>query len=116
MIRGQEGKRIKVLSSGNETLDMSAISPDHAVAVDSLLAKKVEILRGANTLLYSSGNAAGVVNVVDNKIPTAEVVGVEGEVGLRTGSADNERLVNVALDVGLSKHFALHLEGLHKSR
>lgn len=65
-------------------------------------------------MLYSSGNAAGVVNVVDNKIPTAEVVGVEGEVGLRTGSADNERLVNVALDVGLSKHFALHLEGLHK--
>lgn len=52
--------------------------------------------------------------MVDNKIPTAEVVGVEGEVGLRTGSADNERLVNVALDVGLSKHFALHLEGLHK--
>ncbi|HDR0730176.1 TPA: TonB-dependent receptor [Pasteurella multocida] len=114
VIRGQEGKRIKVLSSGNETLDMSAMSPDHAVAVDSLLAKKVEILRGANTLLYSSGNAAGVVNVVDNKIPTAEVVGVEGEVGLRTGSADDERLVNVALDVGLSKHFALHLEGLHK--
>ncbi|EJS89066.1 hypothetical protein AAUPMC_11566, partial [Pasteurella multocida subsp. multocida str. Anand1_cattle] len=28
MIRGQEGKRIKVLSSGNETLDMSAMSPD----------------------------------------------------------------------------------------
>lgn len=42
MIRGQEGKRIKVLSSGNETLDMSAMSPDHAVAVDSLLAKKLK--------------------------------------------------------------------------
>lgn len=114
VIRGQEGKRIKLLNSGTETLDMSSMSPDHAVTVDSLLAKKIEILRGVNTLLYSSGNAAGAVNVVDNKIPTTEIVGVEGEVGLRTGSVDNERLVNAAFDVGLSKHFALHLEGLYK--
>lgn len=114
VIRGQEGKRIKVLNSGNETLDMSVMSPDHAVTVDSLLAKQVEILRGANTLLYSSGNAAGVVNVVDNKIPTTEVVGVEGEVGVRTGSADKERLVNVSLDVGLSKSVVAHFEGLYK--
>lgn len=114
IIRGQEGKRIKILHSGNETLDMSAMSPDHAVTVDSLLAQQVEILRGANTLLYSSGNAAGVVNVVDSKIPTSAVDGVQGEIGTRFGSVDNERVVNVALDVGLGKHFVAHAEGLFK--
>lgn len=114
VIRGQEGKRIKILTSGSETLDMSAMSPDHAVAVDSLLSEQVELLRGTNTLLYSSGNAAGVVNIVDNKIPTAAVEGVQGEIGLRTGSVDKERLANVALDIGLGKNVVAHLEGLHK--
>lgn len=55
IIRGQEGKRIKILSNGSEVLDMSAMSPDHAVAVDSVLAGQVEIVRGVTPLLYSSG-------------------------------------------------------------
>ncbi|MDO4697469.1 MAG: TonB-dependent receptor [Pasteurellaceae bacterium] len=114
VIRGQEGKRIKILNSGSETLDMSTMSPDHAVTVDSLLAKQVEILRGANTLLYSSGNAAGVVNVVDSKIPTTPLEGIQGEVGMRVASVDKERLMNVALDVGLNQNMVAHFEGLFK--
>ncbi|WP_418604797.1 TonB-dependent receptor plug domain-containing protein [Kingella kingae] len=69
IIRGQEGKRIRVLHNHAETGDMSNMSPDHAVMVDSILAKQIEVLRGTPTLLYSSGNSAGVVNVIDNKIP-----------------------------------------------
>lgn len=39
IIRGQEGVRIKILQNGLDVVDMSAISPDHAVAADSLLAE-----------------------------------------------------------------------------
>lgn len=117
VIRGQEGKRIKILHNNGETLDMSAMSPDHAVTVDSVLAKQVEVLRGANTLLYSSGNSAGVVNVVDNKIPTRQPENEakrEGEIGVRFNSADKERLITASVTQGIGQHFAVHAEGLYR--
>lgn len=51
IIRGQEGVRIKILQNGSDVVDMSTISPDHAIAADSLLAQQVEIVRGTSTLL-----------------------------------------------------------------
>ncbi|WP_053091249.1 TonB-dependent receptor plug domain-containing protein [Neisseria bacilliformis] len=69
VIRGQEGVRVKMLQNGSDVVDMSAISPDHAVASDTLLAKQVEIVRGTPTLLYSSASPAGVVNITDSRIP-----------------------------------------------
>lgn len=75
---------------------MSGMSPDHAVTVDALLAKRIEILRGPTTLLYSAGNTAGVINVVDNKIPTAiPEKGYEGQFGVRFGSASKECRLNL---------------------
>ena len=41
IIRGQEGKRLKILQNGSEVVDMSGLSPDHAIAVDTTLAKQV---------------------------------------------------------------------------
>lgn len=68
VIRGQSGERIRVLSNGLDALDASALSEDHAASVDSMLAEHVEIIRGPATLLYGSGAAGGLVNVVDNRI------------------------------------------------
>ena len=56
VIRGQTGRRIKVLNHHGETGDMADFSPDHALMVDTALSQQVEILRGPVTLLYSSGN------------------------------------------------------------
>lgn len=42
---------------------LSIISPDHAVATETLNASRIEILRGPSTLLYGSGVSGGVVNV-----------------------------------------------------
>ena len=114
VIRGQEGKRIKILNSGGETLDMSSMSPDHAVTVDSLLASQVEVLRGASTLLYSSGNSAGVVNVVDNKIPNTMPDGTTGDVAVRLNSADKERLTSFAINTGVGQNIAISAQGLYK--
>ncbi len=93
MIRGQDGPRVKVLEHASETADVSTLSPDHAVTVDPILAKQVEVIRGPSTLLYSAGTVGGLVNVTDQKIPTQmPEKGYEGQVGLRYNSGSDEKL------------------------
>ena len=67
VIRGQFGERVRVLTNGLDSLDASAFSEDHQVTVESLLAKRIEIVRGPAALLYGSGAAGGLVNVVDTR-------------------------------------------------
>ena len=67
VIRGQFGERVRVLTNGLDSLDASAFSEDHQVTVESLLAQRIEIIKGPATLLYGSGAAGGVVNVVDSR-------------------------------------------------
>lgn len=72
VIRGQDGPRVKVLQHASETADVSTLSPDHAVTVDPILAKQVEVIRGPSTLLYGAGTVGGLVNVTDqNSDPDA---------------------------------------------
>jgi outer membrane cobalamin receptor len=54
---------VSVLENGLDTLDASALSPDHAVAADPLSLRRVEILRGPATLLYGSGAIGGVIQI-----------------------------------------------------
>ncbi len=68
VIRGQFGERVRVLVNGLDSLDASALSEDHQVAVEGLLADRIEVIRGPATLLYGSGAAGGIVNVVDTRI------------------------------------------------
>ena len=70
IIRGLDGPRVRVLENGVGTLDISSVSPDHAVTAESLNASQIEILRGPATLLYGSGASGGVVNVVNGRIPS----------------------------------------------
>lgn len=70
VIRGMSGARVKVLQDGIDSLDASAVSPDHSINVDTFGAQKVEVLRGPATLMYGSGAFGGVVNVVDSRVPT----------------------------------------------
>lgn len=115
VIRGQEGHRIKVLNNSAEMGDMSSMSPDHAMMVDSLLAKRIEIVRGTPTLLYSSGNVAGIVNVVDEKIPTEiPKKGYSGSVNVRYGSNNHEKLISSGVTLGMEHNLALRLEGLSR--
>ena len=70
VVRGMSGARVKVLQDGIDTLDASSVSPDHGVNADTHSATKIEVLRGPATLMYGSGAFGGVVNVVDERIPT----------------------------------------------
>ncbi len=112
VIRGQDGARVKVLQHASETADVSTLSPDHAVTVDPILAKQVEIIRGPSTLLYSAGTVGGLVNVTDNKIPTQmPEKGYEGQVGLRYNSGSDEKLASAGITAAVGENFALRVEG-----
>ena len=112
VIRGQDGPRVKVLQHASETADVSTLSPDHAVTVDPILAKQVEIIRGPSTLLYSAGTVGGLVNVTDNKIPTQmPEKGIEGQVGIRYNSGSDEKLASAGATVALGNQVALRVEG-----
>ncbi|MFH7765852.1 zinc piracy TonB-dependent receptor ZnuD [Acinetobacter sp. BSP-28] len=112
VIRGQDGPRVKVLQHASETADVSTLSPDHAVTVDPILAKQVEIIRGPSTLLYSTGTVGGLVNVTDNKIPTQmPEKGYEGQVGLRYNTGSDEKLASAGVTAAVGENFALRVEG-----
>lgn len=112
VIRGQEGVRVKILQNGLDAIDMSTLSPDHAVGVDTLLADRVELIRGASTLLYSTASSAGVINVVDGRIPTEVPEDYNGEAALRFNENNDERVATAGVTFGLTDRVALRVEGL----
>ncbi|MEX2496034.1 MAG: TonB-dependent receptor [Woeseia sp.] len=110
VIRGQYGERILVLSNGLDALDASALSEDHQVSVEGILAERVEIVRGPATLLYGSGAAGGIVNVVDNRIiDTPLTEPFSGAIALGADSAVGKRGAAGRVAFG-SESFGLHLD------
>ncbi|MCK0537445.1 TonB-dependent receptor domain-containing protein [Alcanivorax quisquiliarum] len=112
VIRGQTAPRVSVLSDGASLLDASAISPDHAVTAEPLLIRRVEVLRGPAALLYGGGAIGGVVNLLDDKIPThMPHAGAEGFVAVRGNTVANERAGAAGLTLQASEHLAVRVEG-----
>jgi len=91
IIRGQDSSRVRVLESGLSMGDLSVISPDHAVAADTLSVSHIEILRGPATLLYGSGFSNGLVNMVTDRIPDRLFKSTQGQFEGRFNSALEER-------------------------
>lgn len=100
VIRGLGGPRVGVTSNGLDLLDASSLSPDHAVAVDPLQATQIEVLRGPATLLYGGGAIGGLVNVVDERIPTTRLSGISGQAIVAGDTASDERLGSAQLRGG----------------
>lgn len=102
VIRGQFGERVRVLTNGLDALDASALSEDHAIGIDSILADRIEVIRGPSTLLYGSGASGGIVNVVDNRIHEGSpLLGFSGAAALGTDSAVGRESAAVSFDYGV---------------
>ena len=110
IIRGLEGPRVKILQNGLSVADVSSLSNDHAVATESSTAQQIEILRGPSALLYGSGAIGGLVNVIDNRIPTSLNKQISGEAELRYGTVNKEKSASAALD-GSGGEIAWHFDG-----
>ncbi len=108
IIRGLGADRIRILQEGIGTGDASNVSPDHAVSIDPASAEQIEIVRGPATLLYGSNAVGGVVNVIDQRIPSRVPASlITGNVDLRASSVAGERTGSFNL-LGGQDRFAWH--------
>ena len=89
IIRGLGEDRVRVLQNGIGAIDASTASPDHAVTSDGLDAERIEVLRGAAALAYGGNAIGGVVNVIDQSIPTRAHEGLSFEGLAAYSSVDN---------------------------
>jgi iron complex outermembrane receptor protein len=110
VLRGLSGERLLILTDGIGSLDVSASSSDHAVAIDPLTAQSIDVLHGPAALLYGSSAIGGVVNVVDSRIPRREPDGPALQALAGYATAADEVLANAGLDVPLGEHFVAHAD------
>jgi iron complex outermembrane receptor protein len=99
-VRGLAGPRVLVLTNGVGMIDASTLSPDHQVAVDPAEAQRIEVLRGPSALLYGGSAIGGVVNILDERVPTSPATGVDGRVSAQLSSVDDGRQGSVQLKFG----------------
>jgi len=78
VLRGLSGDRLMVVEDGRKTGDLSATSADHAVAIEPLTAERVELIRGPESYIYTSGALGGIVNVKRNQIIRLKIHRVQG--------------------------------------
>lgn len=69
VIKGLSGSHVTLTEDGSFCGDMSATSPDHAVASEVLTAHKLRITRGPQILAQSFAAAGGVIHVKHQDIP-----------------------------------------------
>lgn len=115
VIRGHEGKRVRILQHGLGSADDSDTSPDHALALDPLLIEKITILRGPAALSFGGGAIGGVVDVQTRHIPLRlPDDGFEQVLDLRYGTTASELSTLYSFTVQPMKEMALRFNFHHR--
>ncbi|WP_022683803.1 TonB-dependent receptor domain-containing protein [Sphingobium bisphenolivorans] len=112
VLRGFQGERVRILTDGIGSFDVSNTSVDHAVAINPLTADRIEVLRGPAALLYGSSAIGGVVNVIDSRIPRRvpdEPVHIDGIATY--GSAADERTASGEIEAPIGGKVVVHFDG-----
>lgn len=118
VIRGLDGDRIRVLSNGGGSQDVSSLSYDHAVTIEPMLVDRIEVLRGPAALQYGGSAVGGVVNVIDSRIQRDPLFGANGgisgqaDAGAATGN--HEQSGAVRLDGG-TERYTLHVDAMSRN-
>lgn len=108
VIRGLSGPRVLITQNGLDVSDVSRVGPDHSVASEVSTAQQVEVLRGPATLFYGSGAIGGVVNVVDQRVPSEN--DTRGEFLLSRESVNKQHLASFNVTSGFD-NFAVYADG-----
>ena len=87
------------------------LAPDHAVASEVSTAKQIEVLRGPATLFFGSGAIGGVVNVVDQRVPTSTET--RGEFVLETQTVNDQKLGTFNVTTGVD-NMAFYADGFYR--
>jgi iron complex outermembrane recepter protein len=115
IIRGMDSSRVKLVENGLGSSDVSDIGPDHGVPIDPLSTQSIEVVRGAATLRYGSQAIGGVVNVLNERVPTAlpdKPFALEATAAY--GSVANSGDGSVLADGTIGK-FALHADAFYRN-
>lgn len=115
VIRGLAGDRMRVLINGLDTIDASTTSPDHAVAGDVATVSRIEVVRGPASLVYGANAIAGVVNMIDDRVPRRYPdEGVQGHLRFVYGSDDDLISPSGAVTLALADHLVAHAQGFYR--
>jgi iron complex outermembrane receptor protein len=110
IIRGLDVNRVRIQEDGVGANGASDLGEDHFVPVDPLTSNQVEVIRGPATLRFGSQAIGGVVESINNRIPTGiPWRGISTEFRGAATSSDNGIDGAVLLDAGAG-HFATHLD------
>lgn len=115
VLRGFQGERIRVLTDGIGSIDVSSTSADHGVTIDPLTAQRIEVLHGPAVLLFGGQAIGGAVNVLDRRIPRRvpdEPIHIDGVASY--GTAADERSAGVAADMPIGGGAVFHLDGSYR--
>jgi iron complex outermembrane receptor protein len=114
VIRGFDANRVRVLEDGVGSFDVSDVGPDHGVPIDPLSAQRIEVVRGAATLRYGSQAIGGVINAINNRVPTQlPDKPFAGEFTGSYGSNADTKQGSALLD-GRMGSFAIHADGFDR--
>lgn len=112
VLRGLQGERVRVLTDGIGSFDVSNTSVDHAVALSPFAADRIEVIRGPEVLLYGSSAIGGVVNSLDRRIPRGvPEAGFHVDALGGFASAAKEATLAGSLDVAVAPRFVVHVDG-----
>ena len=114
IIHGLGGARIKIMEDRIDTLDVSVTSGDHAVSIEPFIAERIEVLKGAGTLLYGSGAIGGVVDIHTGRIPHhVAKKPISGGIETRFNNNEDANTTSIKLNGGKG-FFAWHLDATRK--
>ncbi len=108
IIRGLDGPRVLIAQNGLDAGDASRVGPDHSVSAEATTSERIEVLRGPATLFYGSGAIGGVVNVVDDRVPTS--LETKGEWLIQQDSVNDKTQVAGSVNHSV-ENIVLHLDG-----
>ncbi|KAB2318136.1 TonB-dependent receptor [Betaproteobacteria bacterium SCN1] len=109
LIRGQHGARTRVLIGGVGTHDAAAMSPDHGVTVEPLLAESIRVVKGPAVVRHGGGAIGGAVEIEDRRIPDTLPGRPGGAVQARYNANSRQRAAAAEL-LGGSGVLAWHVD------
>jgi len=116
ILRGLSGFRVGISENGLASGDVSALSDDHAVAIDPNAARRVEVLRGPASLWYGPAAIGGIVNASNTRIPEAPPPhGVMAEAQGNLSRGDSGRNGSAILEAGAGT-FVVHADAFQRVR
>ena len=110
VIRGLSGDRILMLEDGERVGDVFSTGADHATALDPSAARRIEVIRGAGSILYGSNALGGVINVVRDEVPSSIPHHFTGAFTVQGQSVNEAASASLNATYALSEHIPLRME------